>query len=391
MAQQQQQQHVAAWPAIHSSKLTRRPGAPGALLLASIGSSGYGNPFGLPAFRPPWAPPLPPCDGDAAHAASSMAAADSAPAGAHISTGEQQQRHQRRAPMPVGQLALTPPQPPEGSSPSPGCALPGGGVSAALGEPRTAAQTWVGETSSSGSSTAEQRDPRRPFWLGRNPNGGGPGTDEPLLLLGRHMQGEAGRLVGVLGTQLVLALTNAQRRLRNGGSVADEAATPPGIGFGPFRLRLPWQRAGPDAEGSARSGGDGDSGSSSAWQVAAAARSWVAKGVAAERAFDLRGALACYTNAVALEPGNMEHICRLAKQWSDLTYEPGADQAQIVEANGKAVTYAERAVALAPGAAAGYMALCVSRGRLALFSDNKTKVGGGLWGGAGCLGGGGVG
>lgn len=28
-------------------------------------------------------------------------------------------------------------------------------------------------------------------------------------------------------------------------------------------------------------------------------------------------------------------------------------------------------------AAAGYMASCVSRGRLALFSDNKTKVGGG--------------
>ena len=35
--------------------------------------------------------------------------------------------------------------------------------------------------------------------------------------------------------------------------------------------------------------------------------------------------------------------------------------------------YAERAIPLAPTQAAGFMADCVSRGRLALFSDIKTK------------------
>jgi tetratricopeptide (TPR) repeat protein len=100
----------------------------------------------------------------------------------------------------------------------------------------------------------------------------------------------------------------------------------------------------------------------------------VARGVEAERALDLREALSCYQSAVALEPANVEYICRLAKQWSDLTYEPGARNEAIVEANNKAIEYAERAVTLAPKSAAGHMALCVSRGRLALVSDNKTKV-----------------
>ncbi len=39
--------------------------------------------------------------------------------------------------------------------------------------------------------------------------------------------------------------------------------------------------------------------------------------------------------------------------------------------------YAERAVTLAPNSADGYMAVCVCKGRLALFSDNKTKASGG--------------
>jgi hypothetical protein len=63
---------------------------------------------------------------------------------------------------------------------------------------------------------------------------------------------------------------------------------------------------------------------------------------------DLRGALACYQNAVALEPANIEYISRLAKQWSDLTYEEGVTIEQIQEANGKAIEYAERVIAMSP-------------------------------------------
>jgi hypothetical protein len=49
-----------------------------------------------------------------------------------------------------------------------------------------------------------------------------------------------------------------------------------------------------------------------------------------------------------LEPGNREYLCRLAKQWSDLTYEDGATVEQIQSVNGKAMEYADRVVAMSP-------------------------------------------
>jgi hypothetical protein len=192
--------------------------------------------------------------------------------------------------------------------------------------PRTAAQTWSPEPSTS--SQVQQRDAQqaleqrpggsRPFWLGQNPNGGG-GAHEPLQVLHRHVSGEAGKLVGLLGTQLVLGLALLDRRLRNQQGGSDDDGSGGGGGGAPWRLRLPWQRAGD------RDGGDGrDAAARQApWQAAAAARQWAVKGLAAERALDLRQSLACYTNAVALDPTNVEYMCRLAKQWSDLTYEAG--------------------------------------------------------------------
>lgn len=61
--------------------------------------------------------------------------------------------------------------------------------------------------------------------------------------------------------------------------------------------------------------------------------------------------LACHT--VTLEPGNREYLCRVAKQWSDLTYEEGATVEQIQEVNAKAMEYAERVVAMAPKVGGG--------------------------------------
>lgn len=51
---------------------------------------------------------------------------------------------------------------------------------------------------------------------------------------------------------------------------------------------------------------------------------------------------------VMLEPVNREYLCRLAKQWSDLTYEEGATVEQIQEVNSKAMEYAERVISMAP-------------------------------------------
>jgi tetratricopeptide (TPR) repeat protein len=104
------------------------------------------------------------------------------------------------------------------------------------------------------------------------------------------------------------------------------------------------------------------------------ALSHVAAGADAERGIDLSAALAAYAAAAAAEPLSHGHLCRLAKAWSDHTYAPGADDASIAAANAKAAELADRAIALSPDSAAGHLASCVSRGRLALFSDNRTKV-----------------
>ena len=64
-----------------------------------------------------------------------------------------------------------------------------------------------------------------------------------------------------------------------------------------------------------------------------------------------------------------------AKQWSDLTFyhDVRSDQErQLV--NLKAVEYAERAIAAHPSRHEGYLGACISKGRLALFCDNRNKV-----------------
>jgi tetratricopeptide (TPR) repeat protein len=185
------------------------------------------------------------------------------------------------------------------------------------------------------------------------------GGDHGLHSLSRHVNSEAGKAAGVVGAQLLLLITNWQRGVAEHGELLHRRLLPwrrngsaaaPAPGADADRAsargwRLPWHRGGArggagDARGGERGGGG--------WGAAERAREWVAKGAAAERAFDLREALACYSSALALQPASLEYLCRVAKQWSDLTYEPGAGDAQAVEANTKAVEYAERAVALAP-------------------------------------------
>eukprot|EP00879_Flechtneria_rotunda_P001833 GHRR01001999.1.p1 GENE.GHRR01001999.1~~GHRR01001999.1.p1 ORF type:complete len:410 (+),score=182.31 GHRR01001999.1:614-1843(+) len=177
-------------------------------------------------------------------------------------------------------------------------------------------------------------------------------SNEGLLLclraFGKAINSEAGKLIGLLGAQLLMHLANLQRGMhalqqqQQQGSLGQQQQ---GFGWWP---RLPWQRQEHSRQGAAGQGRQQKQQQSAAWQAQEAAQQWVARGMAAEKRIDLREALACYTNAVTLDPGNAANICRLAKQWSDLTYEDGVTVEQIQEVNGKAVEYAERAIALAP-------------------------------------------
>jgi hypothetical protein len=186
-------------------------------------------------------------------------------------------------------------------------------------------------------------------------SGGGPcGSGNPagLKALGRMLNSEGGKVLGLLGAQLLMHLANLQRGMAalqqhqqgSNSSNSSEQQQQQRPGF--WRPRLPWQRQEAAQESAAAASGGGRH--SAAWQARQASQQWVVRGTAAEAAMDLREALACYTNAVMLNPGDIDNICRLAKQWSDLTYEPGATVEQIQDVNQRAIEYAERAIMMAP-------------------------------------------
>ncbi|KAI8467530.1 MAG: hypothetical protein J3K34DRAFT_481196 [Monoraphidium minutum] len=244
----------------------------------------------------------------------------------------------------------------------------------------------VAPANHSGRGPMSRGSPPMAWALADRGGGGGGGGDtlHALHSLSRHVNGEAAKVAGVVGAQLLVLLANWQRaaaaqseslhgRLpwRRGGGADRDGGAAGGAAAAGRGWRLPWARGG---GGAGAPGERGAGGRGAPWDAAGAARDWLARGAAAERALDLREALSCYQSALSLQPSSLEYLCRVAKQWSDLTYEPGAGPAQAVEANSKAVEFAERAVALAPEWAGGYIAECVSKGRLALFSDNKTKV-----------------
>jgi tetratricopeptide (TPR) repeat protein len=73
-----------------------------------------------------------------------------------------------------------------------------------------------------------------------------------------------------------------------------------------------------------------------------------------------------------------ETLARLSKQYTDMSYLmlqiDSSARPRTVELNTKAVELAMKAVATDPTNALGHIALCVSRGRLALVSDNRKKI-----------------
>ncbi|BDA42221.1 probable regulator of microtubule dynamics protein 3 [Coccomyxa sp. Obi] len=143
----------------------------------------------------------------------------------------------------------------------------------------------------------------------------------------------------------------------------------------PLKLAFPWQRKrrrGPHNEnGIFRMGG-----------ARATAEALIKKGKEHEREMDVRAALRCYEDANKLVPNTVDTLCLAAKAWSDVTYldeietnkREGLSIQDKQNVNLKAMEYAKQAITMSPTRALPHVACCISMGRMAVFSDNKTKV-----------------
>jgi hypothetical protein len=82
-----------------------------------------------------------------------------------------------------------------------------------------------------------------------------------------------------------------------------------------------------------------------------------------------------YEQLIDIQPES-DHFARLSKQLTDMTYMPKYKNipAKVYELNRRAVEVAGMAVSNDSSRPLGHIARCVSRGRLALVSDTRTKV-----------------
>lgn len=94
---------------------------------------------------------------------------------------------------------------------------------------------------------------------------------------------------------------------------------------------------------------------------------------AAEEAGDSARALELYRQAESLAPGDATILQRIARQYSDLVLDQTTDEERRRHARA-ALAYAERAVALAPQDPVNVLSLAISHGKLATYSDTRTKV-----------------
>jgi tetratricopeptide (TPR) repeat protein len=94
---------------------------------------------------------------------------------------------------------------------------------------------------------------------------------------------------------------------------------------------------------------------------------------AAEQAMEPRRALELYYDALRTRPENAFILQKIARQYSDLVEEQtGAEEKKRYAQT--ALDYALRAVALEPENPVNVLSLAVCHGRLAVYSDTRTKV-----------------
>lgn len=94
---------------------------------------------------------------------------------------------------------------------------------------------------------------------------------------------------------------------------------------------------------------------------------------AAEKRFDSRAALGFYLEADKLRPDDPVILQKIARQLSDLSLQVATFEEKKAQA-AQALGYAQRAVELAPDDALNALSLAVCYGKLAVFSDTRTKI-----------------
>jgi tetratricopeptide (TPR) repeat protein len=97
------------------------------------------------------------------------------------------------------------------------------------------------------------------------------------------------------------------------------------------------------------------------------------QGDTAEVGGDTRGALALFRQAEAIEPENVGVLLRISKQYGDLIARTQPQEAAQKTAE-RALTYAQRAVALDPENAKARLSLAICYGRLTDFVGSKAKL-----------------
>lgn len=99
----------------------------------------------------------------------------------------------------------------------------------------------------------------------------------------------------------------------------------------------------------------------------------LAEAAAAEQRLESVRALELYLRADALRPNNAAILQKIARQYSDLTTaQPTVEEKKRYAQT--ALDYALRAVALDPSDAVNVLSLAVCHGKLAVYSDTRTKV-----------------
>jgi tetratricopeptide (TPR) repeat protein len=99
----------------------------------------------------------------------------------------------------------------------------------------------------------------------------------------------------------------------------------------------------------------------------------VREALAAEAKLDARGALALFLAAEQAKPNDPFILQKIARQYSDQIVDLASVDEKKASAQ-RALEYSQRAVALAPNDAVNVLSLAVCHGKLALYSDTRTKV-----------------
>lgn len=96
--------------------------------------------------------------------------------------------------------------------------------------------------------------------------------------------------------------------------------------------------------------------------------------LALERELKMEEAAELFVQAAQLEPSSPEYWARASKVVSDSSYLPGTTPQKAAELNKRALELGIKAIEANPQDAFGHVACCVSRGRLAVVSDNRSKA-----------------